>query len=203
LRRFDGDRRVSQIREKLSERLLGLFSATSNDDWIWFEDVLAYANARLSHGLIRSGHAMHSVKIMEAGIASLRWLVTVQTSDAGSFRPIGTDGLYHRGGNRAQFDQQPIEAQATVSACIAAYEATEDSFWLYEARRAFDWFLGRNDVGIAVYDPSTGGCHDGLHIDRVNQNEGCESTLAFLLALTEMQTIQSASGITRLKDSPQ
>lgn len=200
LRSFDGDRHVSQIRENLAERLLSIFSATKKDDWMWFEEVLSYANARLPHALIRSGVAMRSTKTLEAGLASLRWLVSVQTSEAGAFRPIGTDGLYRRGGERAQFDQQPIEAQATVSACIAAYEASDDRFWLNEARRAFDWFLGRNDVGIAVYDPSTGGCHDGLHIDRINQNEGCESTLAFLLALTEMQTIQSASGSSREKD---
>lgn len=194
LGRFDGDRRVSQIRENLAERLVGLLSATGGRGWIWFEDSLTYANARLSHALIRSGMAMRNERALTAGLESLRWLVSVQTSDAGFFRPIGTNGFYRRDGERAQFDQQPIEAQATVAACVAAYAASNDRFWLSEARRAFDWFLGRNDVGIRVYDPSTGGCHDGLHIDRVNQNEGCESTLAFLLALTEMENVQSSSG---------
>ena len=196
---FDGDRRVSQVRENLSERLMGLFDASSADGWLWFEDILTYANARLSHALIRSGHAMRNERIRDAGLASLRWLISMQTSESGVFRPIGTNGFYRRGGNPAQFDQQPIEAQATVSACIAAYGITDERFWLNEARRAFDWFLGRNDVGVAVYDPSTGGCHDGLHIDRINQNEGCESTLAFLLALTEMQVVLSASGTGRIK----
>lgn len=192
LGQFDGDRHVSQMRETLTERLFGLYSVTSGDGWVWFEDCLSYANARIPHALIRSGHAMRNDAVLEAGLASLRWLVSVQTSDSLFFRPIGTNCVYRRGEKRAQFDQQPIEAQATVSACIAAFNVTGDDSWLSEARRAFDWFLGRNDVGIAVYDPSTGGCHDGLHVDRVNQNEGCESTLAFLLALTEMQTIMSS-----------
>jgi hypothetical protein len=98
------------------------------------------------------------------------------------------------------FDQQPIEAQATVSACIEAYYATDDMVWVVEASRAFEWFLGRNDLGLALYDSSTGGCSDGLHVDRVSQNQGAESTLAFLLALTEMQALQST--LTSFKEPP-
>jgi hypothetical protein len=130
--------------------------------------------------------------LVDLGLSSLRWLVGHQTSEAGSFRPIGSNGFYFRGGNKATFDQQPIEAQATVSACIEAYQATQDSFWAAEARRAFEWFLGRNDLGIALYDPTTGGCRDGLHIDRASENQGAESTLAFLLALAEMQALRDA-----------
>jgi hypothetical protein len=115
----------------------------------------------------------------------------VQTSEAGSFRPIGSNGFYPRGQERALFDQQPIEAQATVSACIEAYHATNDAFWLAEARRAFEWFLGRNDLGLALYDATTGGCRDGLHVDRLSQNQGAESTLAFLLALAEMHALRN------------
>ena len=129
--------------------------------------------------------------MLETGLKALRWLVKVQTSDAGSFRPIGSNGFYRRGRERALFDQQPIEAQVTVSACIEAYQATGDAFWIAEARRAFEWFLGRNDLGLALYDPGTGGCRDGLHVDRVSQNQGTESTLAFLLSLAEMQELQN------------
>ncbi|MGC8990612.1 MAG: glycosyl transferase family 1, partial [Verrucomicrobiia bacterium] len=93
-------------------------------------------------------------------------------------------------GPKAAFDQQPIEARSMVSACIAAYRVTGDPAWLDEAHRAFDWFLGRNELGLPVYDTSTGGCRDGLHVDRVNQNQGAESTLAFLLALADMRAIQ-------------
>jgi hypothetical protein len=134
---------------------------------------------------------MNNAAMLETGLKTLRWLVKIQTSDAGSFRPVGSNGFFQRGKERALFDQQPIEAQATASACIEAYYATGDMSWAAEARRAFEWFLGRNDLGLALYDPSTGGCRDGLHVDRVSQNQGSESTLAFLLSLAEMQTLQS------------
>ena len=121
------------------------------------------------------------------GIESLRWLVSIQRTQAGHFRPIGSDGFYQKDGTRAHFDQQPVEAQAMVSACLEAHRATQDGFWLIEARRAFEWFLGRNDLGRPLYDSSTGGCGDGLHSDRVNENQGAESSLAFHLALAEMR----------------
>lgn len=122
----------------------------------------------------------------------MRWLIRIQTSESGAFRPIGSNGFYPRGAAPARFDQQPIEAQATVSACIEAYHATNDMYWVMEARRAFEWFLGRNDLGMALYDAGTGGCRDGLHMDRLSQNQGAESTLAFLLALAEKQALQNS-----------
>ena len=192
LNKLEGDRYVNQISEILVQRLLNCYKKTAKPDWLWFENELTYVNARLSHALIRHGIIMKNNEVLEIGLASLQWLVDIQTSKKGVFRPVGNNGFYCYSGECAKFDQQPIEAQATVSACIAAYKATEKYFWITEAQRAFEWFLGRNDVGIIVYDSSTGGCHDGLHTNRINQNEGCESTLAFLLALTEMQSIQSS-----------
>jgi glycosyltransferase involved in cell wall biosynthesis len=191
LRRLSGDRRAHQIRESLMSKLMQRYSDASSEDWHWFEDMLSYANAKLSHSLILSGKCTNNALALETGLKTLSWLVKLQTSDAGSFRPVGSNGFFQKGQVRAIFDQQPIEAQATVSACIEAYYATGDISWAVEARRAFEWFLGRNDLGLALYDSSTGGCRDGLHVDRVSQNEGCESTLAFLLALSEMQTLQS------------
>ena len=129
--------------------------------------------------------------MLELGLKSLRWLIKIQTSEAGSFRPIGSNGFFPRGKEPARFDQQPIDAQATVSACIEAHRATGDMFWVAEARREFEWFLGRNDLGLALYDAGTGGCRDGLHMDRLSQNQGAESTLAFLLALAEKQALQN------------
>lgn len=134
------------------------------------------------------GHAV----VFDRGLQALRWLVETQTAESGDFRPIGSNGFYPRGGARANFDQQPLEAQAMVSACLEAYRGTKDRWWLEHAQRAFDWFLGWNDLGIEVYSPTTGGCRDALHVDRVNQNQGAESTLAFLLALAEMQIVQNA-----------
>lgn len=191
LRRLSGDRRVTQFREALTAKLMQRYADAAMDDWHWFEEVVSYSNAKLPHALILSGRCMNDGALLEVGLKTLRWLVGIQTSDAGSFRPIGSNGFYPRGKERALFDQQPIEAQATVSACIEAYHATNDSVWLAEARRAFEWFLGRNDLGLALYDSTTGGCRDGLHVDRLSQNEGAESTLAFLLALAEMQALQN------------
>ena len=191
LKRLSGDRRASQIQESLVAKLLQRYADASSEDWQWFEDVLSYANAKLSHALILSGKRTNNHTALDIGLKKLRWLVKLQTSEAGSFRPVGSNGFFQKGGKRAIFDQQPIEAQAMVSACIEAYYATGDMYWAVEARRAFEWFLGRNDLGLALYDSNSGGCRDGLHIDRVSQNEGCESTLSFLLALSEMQTLQS------------
>ncbi|HVW22792.1 MAG TPA: glycosyltransferase family 4 protein [Opitutaceae bacterium] len=192
LRRLSGDRRVMQVREALAAKLRQRHADAAGPDWDWFEDGLSYANAKLPHALILSGRGMGDDALLELGLSSLRWLVRHQTSDAGSFRPIGSNGFYPRGSERAVFDQQPIEAQATVSACIEAYHATRDPSWTVEARRAFEWFLGRNDLAIALYDSATGGCRDGLHLDRASENQGAESTLAFLLALTEMQALRNA-----------
>jgi hypothetical protein len=107
------------------------------------------------------------------------------------FVPIGSNGFYPRDGSRARFDQQPVEAHAMVSACLAAQACTGETRWLRQAHLAFDWFLGHNDLRLSLYDPATGGCRDGLHSDRLNQNEGAESTLAFLLALLEMRVAES------------
>jgi glycosyltransferase involved in cell wall biosynthesis len=200
LRRFGGDRRASQIRDSLTAKLMQRHADAATDEWHWFEEVVSYANAKLPHAMILSGRCMNNTVMLELGLKTLRWLIKIQTSDAGSFRPVGSNGFYLRGGERAIFDQQPIEAQATVSACIEAYHATGDMFWVAEARRAFEWFLGRNDLGLALYDPTTGGCRDGLHMDRLSQNQGAESTLAFLLSLAEMQALQNT--LTSFKETP-
>jgi hypothetical protein len=191
LRRLSGDRRVTQFRETLTAKLVQRHADAAVPGWDWFEDVVSYANAKLPHAIILSGRSMHDRPMLELGLKTLRWLVQVQTSSAGSFQPVGSNGFYPRGGERALFDQQPIEAQATVSACIEAYHATNDPCWHAEARRAFEWFLGRNDLGLAPYDSTTGGCRDGLHVDRLSENQGAESTLAFLLALAEMQALRN------------
>jgi hypothetical protein len=124
-------------------------------------------------------------------LSTLRWLNELQLSEKGHFRPIGSNGFYRRGSPRANFDQQPIEAHAMVSACLEAYRATSDTWWYEQAQRAFDWFIGWNDLGLELYSPESGGCRDGLHVDRVNGNQGAESTLAFLLSLGEMRSAQS------------
>ena len=191
LRRFSGDRVANQLRDLLTERLLQRCRDAKQEDWSWFEDSLNYDNARLPHALILSGSWTPNAEAREVGLRSLRWLCDVQTAPAGYFRPVGSNGFYTRGGTPAQFDQQPLEACATVSACLEAFRATKDQTWFVEARRAFEWFLGRNDLGLPLYDPTTGGCSDALHQDRTNANQGAESSLAFYLALAEMNHAQN------------
>ena len=191
LRRLRGDSLVNQTRETLTARLMELFEKNAQPEWRWFEDSLSYDNAKLPHALILSGRVAGQPAMVERGLEALRWLTELQISEQGHFRSIGTNGFYHRGGVRAHFDQQPIEAQAMASACLEAYRATSDVWWYEQAQCAFDWFLGWNDLGVELYSPKTGGCRDGLHVDRVNRNQGAESTLAFLLSLAEMRLAQN------------
>jgi glycosyltransferase involved in cell wall biosynthesis len=190
LRRLGGDSQVNQARENLTSRLMELYDRHAHADWHWFEEELSYDNARLSHALIVNGRATGEQAVLKRGLETLSWLTSQQTTEKGHLRPIGSNGFYHRGGARANFDQQPIEAQATVAACLAAYRATAELRWYEKAQNAFDWFIGGNDLGLELYVPETGGCRDGLHIDRVNGNQGAESTLAFLLSLVEMRQAQ-------------
>lgn len=200
LRRLSGDSMVNQTRDTLTSRLMELFEAHAKPDWCWFEDELSYDNAKLSHAMILTGQATGQPIVLDRGLQTLRWLTELQTSEKGHFRPIGSNGFYRRGGTRASFDQQPIEAQATVSACLEAYRATSDFWWYEHAQRAFDWFTGWNDLGLELYSPETGGCRDGLHVDRINRNQGAESTLAFLLSVAEMRLAQNI--LTSFKDQP-
>lgn len=193
LRRLSGDRLAQQTRETLTARLMEGFGQCADQDWPWCEDKVTYDNAKLAQALITSGTAMAQPLVVERGLNALRWLAQLQTSEEGYFRPIGCYGFYKRGETRANFDQQPIEAMAMVSACLEAHRVTSESHWYDQAARAFDWFLGWNDLGLELYSPGSGGCHDGLHVDRVNENQGAESTLAFLLALAEMELAQNAA----------
>ena len=187
LRAFQGDSTVEALRQEQATRLFGLFQRSSRQDWSWFEDSVTYCNARLSHALIVSGTRMRRSEVVEAGLQSLDWLVSLQVSPEGDFAPIGCNGFLSRGGHAAAFDQQPVEACTVASACLAAHALRGDARWLAHAARAFDWFLGHNDLQQWLYDPATGGCRDGLHADRVNRNQGAEATLSFLLALCEMR----------------
>jgi glycosyltransferase involved in cell wall biosynthesis len=189
LRAFQGDSNVQSVRKRLAERLLDLFVRTSGPDWPWFEDRVTYSNGRLPQALIVSGAAMEHSEMTSVGTRTLEWLVSIQRSKDGCFAPIGSNGFYRRGAPSAPFDQQPVEACALISACLEAHRVTGEERWVQNANRAFNWFLGQNHLQRSLYDPSTGGCRDGLHADRANENQGAESTLSFLLALMEMRSI--------------
>ncbi len=192
LQRYAGDRRAGQVREELAGRLLKLYQDHRLEDWRWFEPGLTYCNAALPHALLMCGQSISNTAMAEAGLESLTWLASIQRGAAGHFVPIGSNGFYEHGGVRARFDQQPVEAQTMISACLEAYRLTADKRWRHEARRAFEWFLGRNDLNLPIYDPVTGGCRDGLHPDRANENQGAESTLAYLQSLLELRLAENA-----------
>jgi len=185
---FPGDRAMQGLRNSLANRILDIYERSHSDTWHWFEKSLSYSNARLSQALIVAGSRSNNKRMMAAGIESLEWLIAIQhCGDADTFVPIGSSGTFAEGAERARFDQQPVEACATISACLEAFRLTHEEHWRDEAHRIFTWFLGKNDLQAPLYDATTGGCRDGLHPDRVNENQGAESTLSFLMALLEMQ----------------
>jgi glycosyltransferase involved in cell wall biosynthesis len=191
---FPGDRAIQAIRNTLANRILDIYERSHTATWKWFEKNLSYSNARLSQALILAGWRSDNQRMIEAGMDSLKWLVAEQhRDDAETFVPIGSNGFFVEGCEKARFDQQPVEACATISACLEVYRLTEESHWLNEAQHTFRWFLGKNDLQVSLYDATTGGCRDGLHPDRINENQGAESTLSFLMALLEMQAAKVAS----------
>jgi hypothetical protein len=190
---YPGDRDVQKIRSVLSRRLLEMYESSRTPDWHWFEDVLAYGNARLPQAMMLVGSACSDGHLVSIGLEALDWLLTQQQCEStGHFVPIGSQGFYRQGGEKARFDQQPIEAAGAVSACLQAYRVTGDTHWRSQAWSAFNWFLGDNDLQLSLYDPVTGGCRDGLHPDRANENQGAESTLSFLMALLEMRSLDES-----------
>jgi len=189
LRRFGGDSSARRVREELALRLYERFREHSTKDWPWLEDSLNYANGRLVQALLLSGQWLHHGEMVEQALESLQWLLRVQTTPEGNLSLVGNQGWYPKGGEKARFDQQPIDAHALLDACLEAYNVTQDTRWITEANRCLEWFLGRNDLGESLYDHSTGGCRDGLLAEGVNQNQGAESTLAWILSLLAFQSV--------------
>jgi glycosyltransferase involved in cell wall biosynthesis len=188
LRAFEGDSSVQAVRKELVGLLVRLHERVSTPEWPWFESSVTYANARLAQAVLVSGSAMGSEEVTRIGVEALEWLARIQVSKRDDFAPVGSNGFYQRGGEKAEYDQQPVEAASMVSACLDALRVTRQPIWAEHACRAFDWFLGKNHLERPVYDASTGGCRDGLHAERANENQGAESTLSFLLALVQMRS---------------
>ncbi len=190
LNSYPGDRDAKKMRSVLSLRLLEMYESIRRPDWKWFENVVAYGNARLPQSLLLVGSSCSDDRMVSVGLEALDWLLKMQHCETNHhFVPIGSQGFYHQGGEKARFDQQPIEAAGAVAACLEAYRVTGDNRWRSEAWSAFNWFLGANDLQVPLYDSATGGCRDGLHPERANQNQGAESTLSFLMALLEMHSL--------------
>ncbi len=200
LHKFSGDSDVRRVREIFTDRLFNQFKNNATDDWLWLENALNYANGKLPHALLLSGHRMQRNDMIEMGLNSLKWLLAIQTED-NHFVPIGSNGWYEKGGSRARFDQQPVEANAMVEACVEAFNLTRDKSWFDNAVMCFNWFLGHNDLNMPLYDPKTGGCRDGLMADGINQNQGAESSLAWLLSLMTLQKLY-ADEVLKQSSSP-
>jgi glycosyltransferase involved in cell wall biosynthesis len=195
LSRFGGDTPARRIRQLLAERLLAQFKANASANWPWCEDVLTYDNAKLPHALILAGKETGNTEMLAQGLHSLEWLVKLQVLDSGRVSLIGNRGWLDRKGNRARFDQQPVEAMAIAEACAQAYRVTGDEIWFDRARTFLDWFTGNNDTGASLYDHQTGGCRDGLSADGPNLNQGAESTLAWLIALLTVMELHRARAL--------
>ena len=166
-----------------------ILASVETPRWVWFEQGLAYDNARLPQALMVTGMATQTLAYVGAGLRSLRWLMTQQTASGGYFRPVGTASFGELRQHPRAFDQQPLEATASIAACLAALSAEGDAEWKAIATRVFGWFLGSNDLSVALVDPHTGSCRDGLHPDRANENRGGESAVSYLLGLAEIRQL--------------
>ena len=189
-----------KLRHLFGDRLMSILSTVESKDWEWFEEGLSYDNARLPQALIATGIAIGAPAYLKAGLRTLRWLMARQTSDEGVFRPVGTDSFGDKRATPRAFDQQPLEATASISACVAAWHADGDVRWKDDAARAFSWFLGNNDLLSPLVDVETGSCRDGLHPDRANENRGGESAVSYLLSVAE---IRQFARVVRNRDKPE
>ena len=148
------DQAVTACRDLLADRLMSSLAAVETPDWVWFENLLAYDNARLPEALLLTGLATKTPAYVDAGLRSLRWLMTRQTAPTGHFRPVGTESFGVPWQSPKRFDQQPVEAAATISACLTAWRANNAGEWEVGAMRAFSWFLGDNDLACPLVDLS-------------------------------------------------
>ncbi len=195
LRRYGGDTEARRMRGLLAEKLYERFRRNAVDDWPWLEESLTYINGRLPQALLLSGQWMQRGEMIETGLRALEFLLRVQTSPEGHFAPVGSHGWFPRGGVKARFNQLPIETHSMVVGCVEAWFVTQEARWLDEAQRCFEWFLGRNDLGIPLYDYASGGCRDALYPDRANQNQGAESTIAWLLSAIAMEEVRTPEAV--------
>jgi hypothetical protein len=192
---FAQDARATELQHLLGARLLSILSSVETQDWMWFENGLSYDNARLPQALIVTGASVGEPHYSAAGLRTLRWLMALQTAENGFFRPVGSQSFGDLRRSPRAFDQQPLEATASVSACLAAWRTDGDPSWKAHAVRAFEWFLGGNDLATSLIDPETGSCCDGLHPGRANENRGGESVVSYLLSLAEMRCLAGFADI--------
>ncbi len=206
LRTEPEDREARELVSLHADALVAAFDLKASQDWEWFEDILTYSNGRLPHALLLGYLVTWKERYLEVARASLDFLLRVTHIDGpGRVDLVGQAGWYPRGGERARFDQQPVDANALVDACVAAFQVMGDKRYLAEAHLAFAWYLGRNAMSKPLYCESTGGCFDGLTPDGVNRNQGAESTISYLLSYLSMVEVGhlALNEVTREKHRPQ
>ena len=185
LRCYQGDESVAAQLRECADYLLALYKDVADDNWRWFEDIICYDNGIMPMALFQTYSILREEKYLQIARESLGFLEkNIVHNDRLSI--VGSRGWYKRGGERAQYDQQPIDAAAMVLAYQSAYRVTREKDYLIKMRRAFGWFLGENDMGMSLYDHETKGCADGLLPEGVSLNQGGESTVSFLMALLAM-----------------
>lgn len=189
-----GHELARSILTRYGDELVALVEDARRPDWTWFEIVLAYDNCRLPEALIRAGLALDRADFVKVGLDTLDWVVGQQTSAEGRFRPVGSDSFGRPYAAPLPYDQQPLEASATIDACAAAFSATGDPRWVEEANRAYRWFLGVNDLDLPVASGADGGCFDGLRPTGLNRNQGAESILALQSASCAILALSKAAG---------
>ncbi len=198
LKQFPGASDIKRQMEIAADELVMQYEENSLPDWQWFEDILTYDNAVLPHALYVAGLTFNNKKYLEAAQKTSEFLLN-NTFNGEHFSFVGCNGWYERGLKKASFDQQPIEASGTVMMLRAAYDVSGDKKFLSLQRKAFDWFLGANDLYIPLYNFRTKGCYDALTQDGVNLNQGAESILSFLLSL--LAIVESYALIDNVKES--
>ncbi len=193
------DLHAGEVRHSLADRLMSALASVETPDWVWFEEGLAYDNARLPQALMMTGMATQTPAYVDAGLRSLRWLMTQQTTSAGHFRPVGTAGFGEQRQHPRAFDQQPAgghgDDRCLPDGMARGWRCRVES---RSPTRAFAWFLGSNDLSVALVDPHTGSCRDGLHPDRANENRGGELVVCYLLGLAEIRQLARVNaGLTK------
>jgi hypothetical protein len=165
----------------MADSLVALYNNNQTSSWHWFENILTYDKGRLVQALLYAHQSLREQVYFDVAEMSLQFLCRTETID-GNFAPIGNRGWYVKGGTRALYDQQPIEPGAMIEAATIAYKLNRSKLYEEILRQALGWFFGLNTKSVKLYDESTGACYDGITPKGLNENQGAESTLAFLLA---------------------
>ncbi len=182
----------------LADQLCGLYQQTSTPTWQWFESYITYANPRIPHALFRAYQITGRKDYLRIAEKTLKFLAANDIVK-GNYQPVGNRSWYKKGGKKALYDQQPLEASCMVEAASIAFQVTGKKEYYEMAWIAFDWFFGKNSKGVMVYNPTTGGAYDGISARGLNRNQGAEAGLSYLLARLEMEVLRTHEGQSPLR----